>query len=65
MARRMFRRAGVSVEIEATGDLREAVRGASYVLAQIRVGKMPARILDEKIPCGTACWGRRPRASAA
>lgn len=50
MARRMFRRAGVSVEIEATGDLREAVRGASYVLAQIRVGKMPARILDEKIP---------------
>lgn len=49
-AERMLRAAGMDAAVERYADRREAIRGADYVLAQIRVGKMPARILDEKIP---------------
>ena len=47
---RMLRRAGLGARVERYGDFRKAVRGADYVITQIRVGKMPARILDERIP---------------
>jgi 6-phospho-beta-glucosidase len=33
-----------------TGDLDEAISGADYIFAQIRVGGMAVRIRDEKIP---------------
>jgi 6-phospho-beta-glucosidase len=33
-----------------TQDLDDALRGASFVMAQIRVGQLPARLLDERIP---------------
>lgn len=33
-----------------TDDLDTALRGADYVIAQIRVGQLPARVKDEKIP---------------
>jgi len=47
---RMIEKAGLACKVTMTEDLDEALTGASYVLAQIRVGRLPARILDEKIP---------------
>ena len=40
----------MNCEVVLTKDLDEAITGASFVLAQIRVGKLPARVLDERIP---------------
>lgn len=47
---RMIEKAGLTCKVTMTEDLDRALTGASYVLAQIRVGSLPARILDEKIP---------------
>ena len=47
---RMVRAAGLDAEIVKTMDLDTALDGADYVLAQIRVGRLPARVLDERIP---------------
>ncbi|MFO7322456.1 MAG: 6-phospho-beta-glucosidase [Chloroflexota bacterium] len=46
-ARRMVEAAGSPFTVHLTGDQREAVRGASYVLTQLRVGWMAARREDE------------------
>ncbi len=50
LTERMLRRAGIIARVERYDDFRAAVRGADYIITQIRVGKMPARILDERIP---------------
>lgn len=50
LGERMIRAAGMDTKVVLTDNLDEALKGASFVLAQIRVGKLPARILDEKIP---------------
>ena len=47
---RMVKAAGIDAEIVKTMDLDTALDGADYVLAQIRVGRLPARVLDERIP---------------
>ncbi len=47
---RMVAAAGINAEIIKTTDLDTALDGADYVLAQIRVGRLPARVLDERIP---------------
>ncbi len=47
---RMVRAAGLDAQIVKTTNLDVALEGAHYVLAQIRVGRLPARILDERIP---------------
>lgn len=49
-AQRMVRHSGQSFLVELTNDLDSALSGADFVLTQIRVGKLPARVLDEKIP---------------
>jgi 6-phospho-beta-glucosidase len=49
-AERMLKKAGISSKVERFSDMRKAIAGADYVLAQVRVGKMPARIIDESIP---------------
>jgi len=48
-ARRMAARHGNPFTVHPTSDLREAVRDAKYVITQIRVGHMAARIADEKL----------------
>jgi len=48
-ARRMAERHGNPFAVQHTQDMREAVRGAKYVVTQIRVGQMQARIEDEKL----------------
>lgn len=48
-ARRMSASHGNPFSIHHTDDLSEAVRGAAYVITQIRVGGARARIEDEKL----------------
>lgn len=50
LCRRMMGAAAMETDVRLTGVLDEALDGADYVMAQIRVGKLAARILDEKIP---------------
>jgi len=47
---RMLDKAGLKTQVVVTDSLVEALTGADYVVAQIRVGGMLARIRDEKIP---------------
>lgn len=47
---RMLKQAGVACEVVMTDDLGQALEGADFVVSQIRVGKLPARYLDETIP---------------
>ena len=49
LARRMATSRGNPFSIHHTDDMREAVRDASYVVTQIRVGGIQARIADEKL----------------
>lgn len=50
LAKRQFAAGGFSGDVLLTTDLSAALAGASFVFVQARVGKMPARILDERIP---------------
>ncbi len=50
LTERMLQAAGVSVELELTTDRQRAIEGAHYIITQIRVGQMAARVQDEKIP---------------
>ena len=50
LCQRMVEHAGINCEVILSTDLDESIKGASFVCAQIRVGKLPARVLDEKIP---------------
>ena len=50
LAKRMLESKGFKGKVILTQDLDEAITGADYVFAQIRVGGLAARIRDEKIP---------------
>ena len=50
MAQRMVRYAEMDTKVTLTNNRPQAVEGAKFVLSSMRVGKMQARILDEKIP---------------
>jgi len=50
LAQRMLEAQDMPVRVRLTEDLEEAIEGADYVLAQVRVGLLDARIRDEKIP---------------
>ena len=58
LARRMIEHANLPIRMHLTLDRREAIRGASYVLTQIRVGMLDARALDERIPLRHNCIGQ-------
>lgn len=49
LARRMAEKNGNPFTIHDTADLREAVKDAKYVVTQLRVGGIQARINDEKL----------------
>ena len=49
-SKRMLASSGVSCNIVLSMDLDETLKDADFVLCQIRVGQMQARIFDEKIP---------------
>lgn len=50
LAKRMIEASGINCNVVLTMSYEEALINASFVLVQIRVGKLPARVLDEKIP---------------
>jgi 6-phospho-beta-glucosidase len=50
LAKRQLKAAGLGCKVELVTDLDYALNGADFVFGQIRVGKMPARVLDERIP---------------
>ncbi len=58
LARRMVEHAGVPMKISCTLDRRRALEGADFVTTQIRVGRLPARILDERIPLSHGLMGQ-------
>lgn len=47
---RMLKNAGCDCEVVFTDDIDTSLRGADFVITQIRVGKLPCRHLDESIP---------------
>ena len=53
-AKRIVERHGAPFQVTLSTDQREAIRGASYIVTQLRVGQMPARREDEYL-------GRRHR----
>ncbi len=50
LAKRMFQKAGLPVEVHLTLDRKEALKGADFVTTQFRVGLLDARAKDERIP---------------
>lgn len=51
LCQRMIEAAGLPCKTELVlNDYAYALKGSDFVLAQIRVGKLPARVKDEKIP---------------
>lgn len=50
LAQRMLGASGSRIELRLSTDRAEALAGADYVLTQVRVGGMSARIRDERIP---------------
>lgn len=50
LCERMLQKSGTGCRVHITDDLNAALKDADFVLAQIRVGRLPARILDETIP---------------
>lgn len=50
LADRMVKKAGLNIAIKTTLDRREALAGAHFVVAQLRVGGLAARVQDERLP---------------
>jgi len=50
LARRMVEREGAPFSVRLTTDRLEAIRGAAFVLTQMRIGRLAARRKDELIP---------------
>ena len=58
LAERMVRKAGWSGSVRLTGEAREALEGADFVIVQLRVGGNQARYRDETIPLEFDCIGQ-------
>lgn len=58
LAARMIEKAGVNIALTITLDRPEAIRGADFVLTQLRVGRLEARRRDERIPLRYDCLGQ-------
>jgi 6-phospho-beta-glucosidase len=58
LARRMLDRAGWSGRLLLSGRREEAVDGADFVVAQLRVGGQAMRLADETVPLEFGCIGQ-------
>lgn len=58
LAKRMIEKAEVPINLVTTLDRREAIKDASFVCTQIRVGGLDARAKDERIPLEYGCVGQ-------
>ncbi|HET9909968.1 MAG TPA: hypothetical protein VFQ23_25190, partial [Anaerolineales bacterium] len=50
VSEKLIKDSGQNIRVTGTADLEEAVRGADFIMLQIRVGGLAARVRDEKIP---------------
>ena len=58
LAQRMWDAAGYPVKVHLTLDRREALKDADFVTTQFRVGRLYARIKDERIPFSYGMLGQ-------
>lgn len=58
LAKRMVEKAKIPMKIILSCDRREALKNADFVTTQMRVGRLPARILDERIPLSHGIIGQ-------
>lgn len=58
MAQRMWDASPYDVKVHTTLDRREALKNADFVTTQFRVGLLPARIKDERIPLSYGMAGQ-------
>jgi 6-phospho-beta-glucosidase len=58
LAERIVRKAGWPGTVRRTGEARDAIEGADFVIVQLRVGGNQARYLDETIPLRFGCIGQ-------
>lgn len=50
VSEKLVKVSGQHIKVSGTTDLEEAIRGADFVILQIRVGGLSARVRDEKLP---------------
>lgn len=58
LAKRMVEEVGVPMEIHLTLNRREALVDADFVTTQMRIGLLPARVKDERIPLSHGMIGQ-------
>jgi 6-phospho-beta-glucosidase len=58
LAERILRRQGFAGRLVCTTDRRRAIDGAAFVLVQLRVGGLAARLEDETVPARFGCIGQ-------
>ena len=58
LAKRMVEKAGLPMKITLSYDRRSALQGANFVTTQMRIGRLPARIKDERIPISHGMIGQ-------
>ena len=58
LAKRMVKKAGIPMKITLSYNRREALKGADFVTTQMRIGRLPARIKDERIPISHGMIGQ-------
>jgi 6-phospho-beta-glucosidase len=50
VSEKLVKASGQNIKVSGTADLAEAIRGADFIILQIRVGGLSARVRDEKLP---------------
>ncbi|MEG0708959.1 MAG: 6-phospho-beta-glucosidase [Longicatena sp.] len=58
LAKRMVEKAGLPMKIVLSYNRREALKDADFVTTQMRIGRLPARVLDERIPLSHGMIGQ-------
>lgn len=50
LSNRMIKKSGLNIKLKKTLDKKQAIENSSFVISQIRVGGLKARLNDERIP---------------
>lgn len=58
LAQRMVKKAGLPMKVTLSYNRKSALIGADFVTTQMRIGRLPARILDERIPISHGMIGQ-------
>ncbi|WP_028044029.1 6-phospho-beta-glucosidase [Candidatus Stoquefichus massiliensis] len=58
LAKRMVKKAGLPMKVILSYDRRIALKDADFVTTQMRIGRLPARVADERIPLSHGMIGQ-------